>query len=517
MTAPEHGGADVAGESPEPESQPVRRSLGFAAGSFVVGVVLGLGSSVLTSRLYGVRVIGEYALVSLPYVFCSSLSSVAEGTAFVREVAGLPRRHPRVGALWRVVAGFNLLLTTVVGLVALLASALLLRGPVDRPDLLLPATVILAGYVLVDNVGWNIDHVLSAYRAASSLFVVRLAQMGTFLLASVGWFWIDPSVWGLVWGTLLSFAVPLLVRLAVLPRFLAIRLPKGSVAAARHELPALLRFGVKLIPSMLGSAVSTQIGTWVVGGVGTVAQTGAYSRALGLASKFAEAGYRISEILMPGMVERRRWDDDDGARRLLRRTVRVVAVALIVVAASGSGAARGVMAVFGSGFERAGTALALLLTGYVLAVVASVQSQGLLAWGHPGAVARVALGRVAVVVTTVYPLGQQLGISGVALSFLLGSVVAVLANERNLGRIVGTRALGADGLARLVGTYAAGVVAARLTLELGDGIVFTALALAAGCAVGGLVALLSGAVTAEERADLLQVVGTRMRRSPAGG
>ena len=50
------------------------------------------------------------------------------------------------------------------------------RGPLDRPDLLGPALVMLAQFLLFVNPGWNLENVFSAFRAGRSLFWIRLVE-----------------------------------------------------------------------------------------------------------------------------------------------------------------------------------------------------------------------------------------------------------------------------------------------------------------------------------------------------
>ncbi len=66
------------------------------------------------------------------------------------------------------------------------ATHLLFAGPIGHPELFLPALVNMLGYVLVTNVGWNYDALLSAFRAARQLFWIRPHQLVVFLAVAVG-------------------------------------------------------------------------------------------------------------------------------------------------------------------------------------------------------------------------------------------------------------------------------------------------------------------------------------------
>ena len=487
-------------DGPGSDRIPVRRGLSVAAGSFFFSVFVGLGSSVATSRLYGIDIIGEYALVCAPYLIVSQLSSVNEQVAFVREAASLPRRDIRLSALFRAMVGFSTLLTAGVSLLGMVIGALLLRGPIGRPDLVLPAGVVLGAYVLFDNMSWNIDSLLSAFRSAGTLFVARASQVLVFLGFAVTFAWWLDSVWGLVWATVLSFVVPLAVRLAVLSRYVDLRVSAAARRNARGELPAMLRFGLVLLPSHLANGITQQAGTWVVGAVGSVATTGAYSRALGLASKLSEAGYRICEILMPGIVEQRSRGDHTGAVDLLRRTVLMTLVGLTAVVAPAGGAAPGVLRVFGPGFDRGATVLALLLVAYALAVINSVQFQGYLADGLPGKVTRLTLLRALAVVALMWPLAVHFGAAGVAAAYVAGQVLGFLLIDRSMAIHEGTGRtfLGLRAVVGVTAAYAAGFISARAVVTASPGMPMTAVALVAGTAAALSVLVMARLVQLEE-------------------
>jgi O-antigen/teichoic acid export membrane protein len=509
-------GGLVDGDGPT-ERPSVGRGLSFAAGSFMVSAVVALASSVATSRLYGVGVIGEYALVSAPYAVASQISQVNEGTAFVRAAAALPARSVRVSALFRAVFAFSMVLTATMAVVVFAGAALLLRGPVGRPDLVWPAAVIMLAYVAVDNVNWNIDSVLSAFRAGSPLFWARTAQVVAFLVVSVAMTAVTTDVWGLVVATVAMFAVPLVIRLAVIGRYVRSDLPAGSFRVAVRELPAMLRFGLVLTPSVFLGALTNHAGTWVVGAGGTVAATGAYARAMGLASRFIDAGYRVAEILMPGLVERRALGDHDGAAALLHRTLRVVAVPLLAVSAGVGGAASGLLRVFGPGFSRANVVLACLCFAYVLAVLAYVQSQGFLAVGRPGLVTwQTSLTSIPTLLT-IYPMFRLFGVAGVAAAYVAWRALLLVPWDRRLGKeLTGGRwLLGPRLLAALAVVSVAGYGVAWVLEQVSNGMVMTVVAAAAGAATSVALSCVTGLLTADERSRLLGAVRERRRGAAA--
>src|ERR1700749_3048139 len=174
----------------------------FGALSFLVSVGLGFISTIITARLYGVEVIGQFALVGAPVAAMWTLSSVKEQQALIKELTRLEPRAPRVTQLFAAVFTFSFALTVVVAILDALACLFLFPGPLHAPELLTPALVSIAGLTLILNTGWNLDSVLSAFVAGRKLFWVRLNELIGFLVIAtgIGLFW--RSVWGLVIATI---------------------------------------------------------------------------------------------------------------------------------------------------------------------------------------------------------------------------------------------------------------------------------------------------------------------------
>ena len=137
---------------------------GFAFGilSFLAVLTFGLISTIATARIYGVRIIGQFALASAPVAALWVLSTVKEQAALIREVTSLPPRHPRITQLFAAVFTFSAALTAAMAALAALICAALLRGPLHAPGLVAPMIAGLAGYALVTNAGWNVDSILSS-------------------------------------------------------------------------------------------------------------------------------------------------------------------------------------------------------------------------------------------------------------------------------------------------------------------------------------------------------------------
>lgn len=153
-----------------------RRGFAFGSLSFVSTALLALVASVVTARLYGLHVVGEFALISVLPNAVMFLSTTQEQPALVRALASIEPRDPEVTGLAGAVFLFSFALTMVVSVVAAGVCYLVFQGPLNRPELFLPAIVSLAIYALFANTAWNADTVLTAFRAGRPLFWVRLHQ-----------------------------------------------------------------------------------------------------------------------------------------------------------------------------------------------------------------------------------------------------------------------------------------------------------------------------------------------------
>ena len=179
----------------------------------------GVVSTIATARIYGIRIIGQFALCSAPVAAMWVLSTAKEQAALIREITELPARHPRVTELFAAVFTFSAGLTAIVSFLGALVSVFVFRGPLHAPELIPPMLVSLAGYAIVTNTGWNIDSVFSAFVAGRQLFWVRLHETISFLMIAIvaGSIW--RSVWGLVIATIGGSLTALVHRVAAARSF----------------------------------------------------------------------------------------------------------------------------------------------------------------------------------------------------------------------------------------------------------------------------------------------------------
>ncbi len=441
-----------------------RSGFAFGALSFLVVAGIGVASTILTSRLYGIRIIGKFALVSAPVGALWVLSSIKEQQALIKEITGLPPRHPRVTQLFAVVFSFSLGLTLTMATVDAVVCWFVFRGPLHHPELIGPAFVSIAGYALVTNTGWNIDSILSAFVAGRPIFWVRLHEALSFIVIAVALGFVWRSVWGLVIATIGASLSSLVHRAIASRAFVRGRLSWAEYRLGLAVLPELLRFGLRATPGQVAQGASQQGGIWAVGIVAPITLVGAYSRALTIPQRLQQVSNRITEVLYPTLVQRHTQGDGHGFDRALIDSIRYEMIGMLLIAAAIGGAAHSVLEVFGPGFSRAASALALLALFPALASITLTQTQALWATNRPGRTSIIAMTRLVVTIVLLVILTPRIGIVGPAIALLAGYMVVIVLSGIAL-RPAMTRPLRATWPLRerlaLVSSYGAGFIAAH--------------------------------------------------------
>jgi O-antigen/teichoic acid export membrane protein len=508
-------------ERNEPEAKRASYRSGFLFGvlSFLAVTVTGVASMVLTSRLYGVRIIGQFALAWAPVGALMLLSTIKEQQALIKEITNLPPRHPRVTQLFAAVFSFSAALTTVASVIVAVACWFVFHGPLHAPELIWPAYANIAGYVLLMNTGWNIDSVFSAFVAGRQLFWVRLHEALSFLAIAmaVGLTW--RSVWGLVIGTIGGWLTSLAHRMIAVRPFIRPRLSRAEYREGLRVLPELLRFGLKATPGQLAQGISQQGGIWALGTVASVAVVGAYSRAQTIPQRLQQSSMRITEVLYPTLVGRHTKGDGHGFDRALIDSIRYEAIGMLLIAAAIGGAARSVLAVFGPGFGRATTALALLILFPALASITVTQTQALWATNRPGLTSVIAVVRLAITLALLIALTPMIGITGPAIALLVGYLAVIVLSGLSLRPSL-TRPLRATWPLReravLLVAYGAGFAGAHIVERAVPSTGGMLLALTAGATAYVVIFLLGGGINGRDRQRLIDAVAmVRSRRAPA--
>jgi O-antigen/teichoic acid export membrane protein len=446
--------------------------------SFGTIVVITTVTAIITSRLFGITVVGQFALVMGPYALLSLISTVQERTALSRTLATISPTLPRSAALFWVVYVFSFALTAIVSIPVGLAAAYYLSHVVNQPWLVPPMWLTLLGYVFLDNTSWNLDAVFGAYRAGRQMFVARVVQAAFVLGGSIAMALVTRSVWGLVLPYVASFAVALAVRLAFIQSTMRLSTTRGEIRAARRDLRSMIRFGVRLVPGSLANAISIQAPIWILGALLPIATVGAWSRAYGLAQRLQELFYRVNEVLMPTLSARH---GSTGYTLSLSRSLRTVGPFVTMIATVGAGAANSIMAMFGPGFALASDALRILLFAFAIAGMASMLGAALIAEGRPTAATSSSVVRAVVSVALIFPFAQTWGLSGAAAALLIGAVAQGVMQSVQIGtsgfrRENGSRVILATGIGG-----AAGWLTSWAVTQVLPGAVGVLLGLAAGC------------------------------------
>lgn len=439
--------------------------MGFEVIAFALVTLVGVGSSIAIARLCGVTVLGEYALAFAPYYILNNLSSVREQAGFARRITTIEPRDPEITGLWTAMFGFSTLLTLGMSIAVLVVTWLLFAGPIGQPELFTLAVIPIVFNVLVFNPGWNLDRVLTTFRAGRALLWIRVGQAVLTAAAMIGA--------GLVWGTahalvlaeVLSWVPILLWRVLAVRRYMRLIVPWSVIRDGAESLREIVSFGLKVTPGTLAEAALNQLGTWIIGAFAPLAALGAYSRAWQLVRRLLVLRPRIAEMLFPTLIERRERGDTAGADRALVDTMRYVLTGLTMVAAVGGGAAVGIMNIFGPGFDEAAGALVFLLLVPPLAICSFVQFQSMWALNRPGASSMISLVRAAVGLPLMVVLTWQMGIVGCAigqaLAYAAGIVVITVQTSRELSSPL-TSLFPVRQMVAIPLAYGAGFIAARV-------------------------------------------------------
>lgn len=480
----------------------------FGSLSFLGTTVLGLVSTIVTARIYGVDIIGEFTLAAAPAAILYTLSTVKEQQAMIKELNGLPPRHPRVTQLFAAVFTFSWLLTIIIASLDVVVCWFVFHGPLHAPDLFAPAAVSILTYVVLTNTGWNIESILSAFVAGRQMFWVRLLEVSSFIVIAVVAGIVSRSVWSLVIATAGGAFCPLLLRMFFVRRFVRGRLSWADYREGLRFLPSLLPFGLRATPGQMAQGISQQAGVWAMGLVAPISLIGAYARALSIPQRLQQASLRVTEVLYPTLVSRHTGGDGHGFDRALVDSIRYEVIGMLVLAAAIGGAAHSVLNVFGPGFDQATPALALLMLYPALASIAVAQIQSLWAVDRPGMTSIVSISRMVVTIGLLIVLTPPLGVVGPAIA-LLGGYVWGTVFAGFVIRPYLTQRLRVSWPVRerfaLLAAYATGFGAAHAVEHTLPGLAGTVVALAAGAIVYFPVFVLCGGLNTRDRHRLGQL------------
>jgi O-antigen/teichoic acid export membrane protein len=399
----------------------------------VITFVLGLASAIITSRLFGTVLLGQFTLVFTPVILVIQFSTVSEQLGLIQELTRhRPRSREGSGVFLVTFALSNVLTVIAAGLVLL--AARIYFNHTDHGDLFAPAVVMVLSYVFIDNLAWNLDSLFSAHRAVEIQFVARVAQTTAVLVITPLMALVGRSVWELVFATIAASGVGLVVRLARVSRYTLLLPGQADIAYGRSKLGGIVRFGLSALPATASLVIASQSTVWILGAVATTATVGAWGRAMNLAGKLNEVPFRVAQVYYPSQLRHAEADDHAAILATLGETLRLSFVPLVALATTSAGAAAGVMAVFGKGFGEASGAMSILLIAALVFFLDVLIGTTLTAMGHPGVVSVASVGAMVVTLALVWPLSDSHGATGAALAVGIGQLVSLLWKSHALHR-----------------------------------------------------------------------------------
>jgi O-antigen/teichoic acid export membrane protein len=492
------------------------RGLGLGAVTFGAVGLLSLISTVLTARVYGIDVVGQFALAYAPTGAVVILSTVREQPAMVRALNGYEPGDRGITGIFYAVFAFSQVLTLVfVGLGAMV-TVLVFTGPLDHTDLVAPAVVSLVGYLMINNVNWNLDTIFATFRASDELLAVRLSQAVSYIAVTVTLGVFAQSVWGIVIGTLVSWGLSLCHRILLVRGLMALRVSRTEFRTGMRELPEIIRFGLRITPGFLGIGASNECGAWVLGSVSSISAVGAFNRCWGMSQRLVELNFRITEILFPTLVERRTAGNRAGFDVALMDSLRYAAAAMALPAAVAGGAGEGLLSLFGSSFEGYSAGLAWILVVPGLMTASSIQAHASFALERTRATVLLALLRFGATLGLGIPLAARHGFTGMAIAMVVGAAIQLVGQtmitvrqlESPFTDIWPLRHVGA-----LVAAYVSAFLVSHELYAWAGGLVWFPVVMLGGAAVYFLVLAGLGGLLPRDRARLTRAVTVLRGRS----
>jgi O-antigen/teichoic acid export membrane protein len=235
------------------------------------------------------------------------------------------------------------------------------------------------------------------------------------------------DVWALVAAFYGSWGVATVYRVWAARAVMSYRLTPTARRQGLAELPGILKFGLKIMPGFLAIGASNQTGTWILGASVSVSSVGAYNRAGTVAGKLGELNFRITEMLFPALVTRRQEGDTAGFDRAVVDTLRYAVVGLVASAAVLGGASRGILRLFGPGFDIAATALPMLAIVPAAMAATAVLAHTMFALNRTNATTALAGLRLLITAGGGIVLTRAFGLNGMAAASALGAIAQFVA------------------------------------------------------------------------------------------
>ena len=409
------------------DSSKLHRALNVAAIGSVANMAIGVVSALVISRVYGATILGAYALTYIVVALLAQATSLCEQPALVRLLAVEPERGERGSGLVLATMTLSYGLTLLAGPVVAGGTAYYLTHAAHLPDAVAPMVCLVFGFVFMDKLSWNLDGVLSAYRAAGRLAVANLLNSSILATAAIVLALLDKSLWSLTIASLISSAVALAFRLWAVRPYLRWRVPRDAYRAGLRELPGMVRFGLRVLPGSFSQGMTIQSALWVLGATVPVAAVGAFSRAQSITVKIGDLNYRLAAVIYPSLV--RRAHIDDGGKSFVADVVTSLGrtfVPLLLVLCGAAGASHTIISLFGADFLSAADSLAILLIATGISTATMIFGEALTALNRPSLTSvGLVIGLLATLAPMV-PLSRAYGATGASFAFLAGTVTSTV-------------------------------------------------------------------------------------------
>ena len=407
------------------DSRKLHRALNVAAIGSVANMAIGVVSALVISRVYGATILGAYALTYIVVALLAQATSLCEQPALVRLLAVEPERGERGSGLVLATMTLSYGLTLLAGPVVAGGTAYYLTHAAHLPEAVAPMVCLVFGFVFMDKLSWNLDGVLSAYRAAGRLAIANLLTSSLLATAALVLALLDKSLWSLPIASLISSAVALTFRLWAVRPYLRWRVPRDAYRAGLRELPGMVRFGLRVLPGSFSQGMTIQSALWVLGATVPVAAVGAFSRAQSITVKIGDLNYRLAAVIYPSLV--RRAHIDDGGKSFVADVVTSLGrtfVPLLLVLCGAAGASHTIISLFGADFLSAAASLAILLIAPGISTATMIFGEALTALNRPSLTSvGLVIGLVATLAPMI-PLSRAYGATGASLAFLAGTVTS---------------------------------------------------------------------------------------------
>lgn len=409
------------------EMRVLHRALNVATIGSFANMGIGVISALVISRVYGAAILGEFALAFAAAALLPVVTSLSEQAALVRLLALEPPRGERGSGLVLATLTLSYALTLVLGPLIALGFAFYLAKAAGLPSAIAPMLCLVAGYILLDKLSWNIDGVLSAYRLAGPLAIANVLHSGTLATGAIVLSFVQKSVWSLTIASLIASTTALCFRLWAVRPYLRWRVRREDFRNGVRELPSIVRFGLRVLPGSLSLSLSSQSALWVLGATAPVAAVGAFSRAQSITIRITDLNYRLAAVIYPSLV--RRAEQDDGGESFVRDLMASLGrtfVPLLIALCAAAGGSHTILALFGPEFVRADTALAILFVSTGISTASMIFGEALTALNRP---VLTSVGLVLGLIATLAPLpflSHTYGATGAAVAILVGVLVSTV-------------------------------------------------------------------------------------------